>query len=60
MDFYFLCKTKTAADFCRLTFIEQTKTQKTVVLTMITTNGILQGDFADEIQYQITTNQLFS
>ena len=43
----------------RLTFIEQTKTQKTVVLTMITTNGILQGNFANEIQHQITLNQLF-
>ncbi|MBQ6275741.1 MAG: ATP-binding protein [Bacteroidales bacterium] len=61
------CKTKyklTEDEFYRLenrrlTFIEQTKTQKTVVLTMITTNGILQGDFANEIQYQITLNQLF-
>lgn len=61
------CKTKyklTEEEFHRLenrrlTFIEQTKTQKTVVLTMITTNGILQGDFANEIQYQITLNQLF-
>ena len=61
------CKTKyklTEEEFHRLenrrlTFIEQTKTQKSVVLTMITTNGILQGNFADEIQYQITLNQLF-
>ena len=27
---------------------------------MITTNGIMQGNFADEIQYQITLNQLFN
>ena len=61
------CKTKyklTEEEFHRLenrrlTFIEQTKTQKSVVLTMITTNGILQGNFADEIQYQITLNKLF-
>ncbi len=61
------CKTKyklTEEEFHRLenrrlTFIEQTKTQKSVVLTMITTNGIFQGNFADEIQYQITLNQLF-
>ncbi len=61
------CKTKyklTEEEFHRLenrrlTFIEQTKTQKSVVLTMITTNGIFQGNFANEIQYQITLNQLF-
>lgn len=43
----------------RQTFIEQSKTQKSVLLTMITTNGIFDGSFADEIQSQVTANQLF-
>lgn len=43
----------------RLTFIEQTHTRKSVVLTIITTNGILLGNFANEIQNQIVVNQLF-
>ena len=46
-------------EHCRQTFIEHSKTQKSVLLTMITVNGIFEGSFADEIQNQITVNQLF-
>lgn len=44
----------------RQTFIEQFKTHKSVLLTMITTNGVLEGGFSNEIQNQITVNQLFN
>ena len=43
----------------RDTFIEQTKTDKQVLITMITTNGFLGGSFVDDISSQITLNQLF-
>ena len=46
-------------EHCRQTFIEHSKTQKSVLLTMITVDGIFEGGFADEIQNQITVNQLF-
>lgn len=61
------CKTKyklTEEEYNRIetrrqTFIDQTQTSKSVVLTMITTNGILMGNFANEIQSQLSLNQLF-
>ena len=46
-------------EYCRQTLIEQSKTQKSVILTMITSNGIFEGGFGNEIQSQITINQLF-
>jgi len=46
-------------EYCRQTLIEQSKTQKSVMLTMITSNGIFEGGFGNEIQSQITINQLF-
>ena len=43
----------------RSRFIEATGTVKSVVITMITSNGICRNSYADEFNTQITANELF-
>lgn len=42
------------------TFIEATKTEKSVIVTMISTKGILHNEHSDCIQKQIILSQLFT
>lgn len=41
-------------------FVEATETQKAIHLTMITFQGLIRNSFSDEIQCQITGNDLFN
>ena len=43
----------------RTRFIETTGTDKSVVLTMITFNGIYRNSYSNEIRSQVTVNELF-
>lgn len=43
----------------RSRFIEATGTEKSVVITMITLNGICRNSYSDEFGSQITANELF-
>jgi hypothetical protein len=40
-------------------FLRESKTKKAVQLTMITTYGLTQGDYSDDIQNQVTMEDLF-
>ena len=40
-------------------FIRETKTEKTVLLTMITAFGLTPGGYADDIHCQLTMADLF-
>lgn len=40
-------------------FVETTETQKAVHLTMISSQGLVRNDYSDEIQCQVTGNDLF-
>ena len=44
----------------KMRFIEATETQKAIHFTMITSQGLVRNAFSDEIQYQITGNDLFN
>lgn len=41
-------------------FIESTKNKKTILLTMITTNGVVHNEYWNQIQCDITTDELFN
>lgn len=41
------------------TFQRESKTNKTILLTMITTNGLVQGGYSDDIPCQLTMDALF-
>ena len=41
------------------TFIRETGTEKTVLVTMITTFGLAPGGYSDDIQCQLTMEDLF-
>lgn len=41
-------------------FIESTKNKKTILLTMITTNGVVHNEYRNQIQCDITTDELFN
>ena len=41
------------------TFIRETGTKKTVLVTMITTFGLASGGYSDDIQCQLTMEDLF-
>lgn len=41
-------------------FIESTKNKKTILLTMITTNGVVHNEYWNQIQCDITANELFN
>ena len=41
------------------TFIRESETEKTVLVTMITTFGLTPGGYADDIQCQLTMKDLF-
>lgn len=41
-------------------FIESTKNKKTILLTMITTNGVVHNESWNQIQCDITTDELFN
>lgn len=43
-----------------VTFMEETKTTKSIHLTMITTYGLTAGSNTNAIQSQLTMNDLFS
>lgn len=43
----------------RETFIRETGTEKTVLLTMITSFGLAPGGYSDDIQCQVTMADLF-
>ena len=43
----------------RTRFIEASGTSKSVALTMITLQGLVRNSYSDEIQYQLTANELF-
>ena len=43
----------------RTRFIETTHTNKAVHLTMITTQGLIRNSYSDDIQKQLTANELF-
>lgn len=40
-------------------FIDDTKTKKSILLTMITTNGVTHNEYWNQIQKEITANELF-
>lgn len=40
-------------------FIESTKNKKTILLTMITTNGVVHNEYWNQIQCDITADELF-
>lgn len=40
-------------------FIDATKTKKSILLTMITTNGVTHNEYWNQIQKEITANELF-
>ena len=40
-------------------FIRETGTEKTVLITMITSYGLAPGGYSDDIQYQLTMADLF-
>lgn len=40
-------------------FIRESKTKKAVQLTMITTYGLAKGGYSDDIQNQVTMEDLF-
>ena len=44
----------------KMRFIEATETQKAIHLTMITSQGLVRNAFSDDIQCQITGNDLFN
>ena len=44
----------------KMRFIEATETQKAIHLTMITSQGLVRNSFSDEIQYQVTGEDLFT
>lgn len=41
-------------------FIESTKNKKTILLTMITTNGVVHNEYWNQIQCDITADELFN
>lgn len=41
-------------------FIESTKNKKTILLTMITTNGVVHNEYWNQIQCDITADKLFN
>lgn len=41
-------------------FIESTKNKKTILLTMITTNGVVHNEYWNQIQCDITTDELLN
>ncbi len=41
-------------------FVAQTRTRKSVLLTMITTYGVLPGKYCDQVSSQVTMEQLFA
>ena len=43
----------------RETFIRETGTEKTVLITMITSYGLAPGGYSDDIQCQLTMADLF-
>ena len=43
----------------RETFIRETGTEKTVLITIITSYGLAPGGYSDDIQYQLTMADLF-
>ena len=43
----------------RATFIRETGTEKTVLITMITSYGLAPGGYSDDIQCQLTMADLF-
>ena len=45
--------------YCRETFISESKTQKAVQLTMVTPFGLMPGEYSDEIPCVVTMNDLF-
>ena len=44
----------------KMRFVEATGTQKAIHLTMITSQGLVRNAFSDEIQCQVTGNDLFN
>ena len=40
-------------------FIDDTKTKKSILLTMITTNGVTHNEYWNQIQKEITVDELF-
>ncbi|MBO6027479.1 MAG: hypothetical protein J6P73_09580 [Bacteroidales bacterium] len=44
----------------KMRFVEATGTQKAIHLTMVTSQGLVRNDFSDEIQCQVTGNDLFN
>jgi hypothetical protein len=41
------------------TFVQETKTKKAVHLTMVTTYGLKPGGYSNDVQSQITMDDLF-
>ena len=43
----------------KATFMRETGTTKSILITMITTYGLISGGYTDDIQCQVTMDDLF-